>query len=283
MTDLRAELDFVLDLVASCRPIAFGFLAGGPKLLGMRHKPMGGGPITEADRALNERLTTALTERFPDDGILAEESSHEGPWRRSHRTWHIDPIDGTREFARGKRGWTIQVGLTIDGVPVLGVVDEPGAGRTSWAIAHGDHRQAMQRIGDGPFEPLQPRHASSLEEARIVGGRLYPYSRQHAIRKRLGIPHDRTSSVGSVGVRLARVARGEADLYVQAPGRTKMWDTCGPAVLVHATGGLVTDLRGQPLDYRSTKVTHPRGVLACPKALHQDVLDRLAPLTDRWL
>ena len=112
---------------------------------------------------------------------------------------------------------------------------------------------------------------------------MLPFSRQHAIRRALEVSSTRTASVGSVGVRMTRVARGEADVYVQAPGRTKLWDTCAPAVLVLAAGGRVTDLRGVPLRYRRARVTHHRGVVTATAALHPEVLRRIAPLADAWL
>jgi 3'(2'), 5'-bisphosphate nucleotidase len=82
---------------------------------------------------------------------------------------------------------------------------------------------------------------------------------------------------------MTTVARGDADVYVQAPGHTKMWDTCAPAALLLAAGGVVTDLRGHPLDFRAPSVTHPRGVVATPHDLHAPILARLAPLADKWL
>ena len=90
-------------------------------------------------------------------------------------------------------------------------------------------------------------------------------------------------SVGSVGVRMTAVARGEADAYVQAPGKTKMWDTCAPLCLVEAAGGRVTDLSGAPLDFRAASVTHPRGVVATASAHHAAILEQLQPLADAWL
>jgi 3'(2'), 5'-bisphosphate nucleotidase len=279
---LQAELDFVKELVQRCGEIALRYQAGGPRILGVRHKPMGGGPITEADKEINDHIVTALTSRFPGDGILAEESPEDESWRTAERCWHVDPIDGTREFARGSAGWTVQVGLCIDGHPVLGVVGEPGHGRLSWATIVGDDVVHGQVWGDGSPKPL---HVSDrpLSELRLIGGKLFPFSRQHAIRRALDVPGARASSVGSVGVRITSIARGEADAYVQAPGKTKMWDTCGPAALLMAAGGRITDLRGDPLRFRGTTVTHPTGVVATHGHDHEAILAKLAPLVDAWL
>lgn len=282
MTALHAELAFTLDLVAECGAIAMHYWRRGAKVMALRDKPLGGGPITLADTEINDRIVQALQRRFPEDGVLAEESADDGRWRLRRRCWYVDPIDGTREFARGRTGWTVQVGLCIDGEPRLGVVLEPAAGHLSWAIRGPGQALALRRLPSGEQRPLQPRTAP-LPDLVLIGGRMFPLSRQHSIRRALGVSEQRARSVGSVGVRMTAVARGDAHVYVQAPGHTKMWDTCAPTALVLAAGGRVTDIRGEPLDFLAPSVTHPRGVVASHAHLHPLVLERLTTLADRWL
>ncbi|MCA9712270.1 MAG: hypothetical protein KDK70_40915 [Myxococcales bacterium] len=282
MTSLHAELAFTLELVRECGEVAMRYWRGGARVLALREKPLGGGPITRADTEVNDRIVHALSRRFSGDAVVAEESHDHGPWQRSERCWFVDPIDGTREFARGRTGWTIQVGLCVQGQPALGVVFEPAAGHLSWAIHTEGHTVARRRLPSGQEVELRPAGAP-LDALMLIGGRLYPLSRQHDIRRALGVSSERALSVGSVGVRMTSVARGDAHVYVQAPGHTKVWDTCGPAALVLAGGGRVTDLRGRPLDFRALSVTHPCGVVASHATLHEHVLERMAPLLDRWL
>lgn len=282
MTALHEELAFTLDLVLECSDIAMYYWRSGAKVLALREKPLGGGPITRADTEINDRIVASLRARFPADGVLAEESADDGHWRTAARCWYVDPIDGTREFARGRTGFTVQVGLCIAGDPVLGVVSEPAAGHLSWAVRTADASLARRRLPSGEETDLRPIDAP-LDRLVLIGGRMFPLSHQHAIRRALGVSDARARSVGSVGVRMTAVARGDANVYVQAPGHTKMWDTCAPAALLLAAGGIVTDLRGLPLDFRAASVTHPRGVVATPHALHEPILERLVPLADRWI
>jgi 3'(2'), 5'-bisphosphate nucleotidase len=282
MIPLHEELAFTLDLVHECGAIAMHYWRSGAKVMALREKPLGGGPITRADTEINDRIVASLRARFPADGVLAEESADDGHWRGATRCWYVDPIDGTREFARGRTGFTVQVGLCIEGEPVLGVVSEPAAGHLSWAVRSPAGGIARRRLPSGDEADLSPQYAP-LDRLVLIGGRMFPLSHQHAIRRALGVSEARARSVGSVGVRMTAVARGDANVYVQAPGHTKMWDTCAPAALLLAAGGIVTDLRGQPLDFRAASVTHPRGVIATPRELHEPILDRLIPLADRWL
>ncbi len=250
----------------------------------LRNKPLGGGPVTAADEAVDQHIVSGIRDAFPDDPIVAEESWSETPWTQGGRVWFVDPIDGTREFARGTPGWTVQLGLCIDGVPVLGVVAEPAHGRLSWACLEDTRGSAWIGETETPAGVV-PLAVSTRpwDEMHIIGGKLSPFSRQRQVHKRLGIRRNRVHAVGSVGVRMVSVARGKADCYVQAPGKTKMWDTCPPIALVLAAGGVVSDLRGRPLDFSQPPVTHPAGVMACPKGRHEAILDALAPLTDSWL
>src|SRR4029453_1583338 len=74
-------------------------------------------PVTEADRAVEAFVVSALREAFPDDGVLGEEGARgEG---RSGRRWIIDPIDGTRDFMRGIPVWSNLLALEADGEVAL--------------------------------------------------------------------------------------------------------------------------------------------------------------------
>lgn len=275
------ERRLAVSLAQAGGEIARSYQRGGARILRLRNKPLGGGPVTAADEAVDDHLVSALRSAYPDDPIVAEESWSETPWERGGRCWFVDPIDGTREFARGTPGWTVQLGLCIDGVPVLGVVAEPAHGRVSWAYRDGEGWVGATETSAGTV-PLAVI-ARPWPQLRIIGGKKAPLSPQAAIHKALGISRDRARAVGSVGVRMTSVARGKADCYVQAPGKTKMWDTCPPLPLVLAAGGRVSDLRGNPLDFTAPPVTHPGGIIACAAAHHDAILERMAPLAESWL
>ena len=89
------------------------------------------------------------------------------------------------------------------------------------------------------------------------------------LAERLGITT--VIACGSVGVKVARVAMQDADLYIHAGGGIKSWDLCGPEALLVAAGGLVTTLAGEPVDY-STEVVHTKGFVGTNGVLHVQVL-----------
>jgi fructose-1,6-bisphosphatase/inositol monophosphatase family enzyme len=79
--------------------------------------------VTPADHAAEALIVNGLRAARPDDGIVAEEGSSQ-PGRR---TWFVDPIDGTYNYATGVTLWCSAVGLTDAAEPLLGAVYHPAA------------------------------------------------------------------------------------------------------------------------------------------------------------
>jgi len=77
--------------------------------------------VTEADIAVNDFIVKEIKKKFPDHGIISEENKkdHNGG---AKFIWVIDPIDGTRNFAKHIPFWCVMIGLEKDGEPHIGVV-----------------------------------------------------------------------------------------------------------------------------------------------------------------
>lgn len=86
--------------------------------------------VTEADLATERAIREILDAERPDDAVLGEEYGASGG---SSRRWVIDPIDGTHNYLRGIPVWATLIALTVDGVPVVGVVSQPALARRWWA------------------------------------------------------------------------------------------------------------------------------------------------------
>jgi len=87
-----------------------------------------------------------------------------------------------------------------------------------------------------------------------------------AVLKQLGGP--RELPCGSVGVKIARVAMGRADLYVHPGGGAKKWDACAPEAVIRAAGGELTDVFGARIDYAELELGALRGLCASNGRLH---------------
>src|ERR1041385_6715465 len=81
--------------------------------------------VTAADREANDLIVRRLSEEFPDDGILAEESKDTERRLEKERVWLIDPMDGTKNFIQRDGDFAVQIGLALKGGVVAGVVYQP--------------------------------------------------------------------------------------------------------------------------------------------------------------
>lgn len=196
---------------------------------------------TPADRELQDLILTLLAAVFPADAFCAEEDTPTLARlpRHGQRRWIIDPIDGTRGFARKKGEFCIMIALTIDHLPMLGVVAEPLTGRLTYA------RRGLgcwTQCGQAEAR-CQVSKVENWQEATILAShdaKRFPDPRLAAVAR---VIHSY-----SAGLKLAMIARGEADLYWRQH-RFHSWDLCAGHILVEEAGGRVTDAQGQPIDY----------------------------------
>ena len=84
--------------------------------------------VTDADRAAEALVTRMLVDARPADGLLGEEGASRPS--RSGRTWVVDPVDGTYNFAQGLDWWCSALALEVDGTPVLGAARHHATGAT---------------------------------------------------------------------------------------------------------------------------------------------------------
>ncbi len=114
-------------------------------------------PVTVADRGVEARIREILEAERPEDGILGEEY---GPKEsRNGLTWVIDPIDGTKSFVVGRPTFGTLIALCKDGIPVLGLIDQPIL-KERW-------------IGDGKQTsfngtPVKTRACADVKSARLA-------------------------------------------------------------------------------------------------------------------
>ena len=95
-------------------------------------------------------------------------------------------------------------------------------------------------------------------EIRMVASKSHRTETIDKVRAELGISDE--LNVGSVGLKLGLIAEGLRDLYVNPAGHSKLWDACGPEAILVEAGGRITDVRGEPLDYRGRELGNVRGL-----------------------
>jgi 3'(2'), 5'-bisphosphate nucleotidase len=230
-------------------------------------------PVTQADREADALIVDGLRSAFPTYGVLSEEAPDDGSRRTRERVWMIDPIDGTKDFIRGDAGFACMIGLLVGARPALGVVYQPLGDRLYWATSG---QGAFLAVGGGEPARLHVSDIADPAKIRMVASKSHRDEIIDKVRSELGITDE--LNVGSVGLKLGLIARGERDLYVNPSGHSKLWDACGPEALLTEAGGKLTDAHGAPLEYRGDELGNVRGLIASNGLLHDQVVRRLAPL-----
>ncbi|WP_437653780.1 3'(2'),5'-bisphosphate nucleotidase CysQ family protein [Sorangium sp. So ce1182] len=236
-----------------------------------------GDPVTRADREANALICSALEAAFPGEAILAEESvpaADELAARfRQERVFFVDPLDGTREFADRNGEFAVMIGLSVRGRAALGVVVMPTTGEALAGRVDeggGDGGFAFLEAKDGSRRPLRVSSVAAPADAALIVSRSHRPKELEPLIARLGIT--RVVPCGSVGVKIARIATGEVDLYIHGGGGAKLWDSCAPEAVLLGAGGRFTDLAGAPIDYAGPGLKLARGIIASNGALQDAVV-----------
>ena len=230
--------------------------------------------VTNADYASERFVIDAIKARFPGDAILAEESGeHAGVLRDdgSHngRTWVIDPLDGTVNYANGIPYYCVSIGLVVDDVPTVGVVFDPARNDLYSATIDG---AAML---DG--EPVTTSSKETLSDYVVS---LAVIGRGGLARERKIAPLIRIHRrMGSAALALVYVANGRFDAFVQNGGLSP-WDVAAAGLIVERSGAVVTDINGR--SWWNPTLSGPRtSVVAAPSAQHPAILELLGSLKTR--
>jgi len=189
-------------------------------------------PVTEADRAVEAELRRLLADARSNDAILGEEKGTTGG---GARRWILDPVDGTRNYARGIPVWATLVALEESGVVRLGVVSAPALGRRWWA------ERGRGAFADG--DPIGVSAVATVEEAvlSVSFGNELPELARRAWHVR---------GLGDFWAHML-VAEGAVDGAVDAVGVSE-WDLAAVQVIVEEAGGRFSDFSGESrIDGRS--------------------------------
>jgi len=196
-------------------------------------------PVTEADRAAERAILDAVASAFPDDDVLGEESGRIGPGR-SGRTWIVDPIDGTQNFAAGVPLWSTLIALAVEGHPVLGLIDIPPLGRRYHALRGGGAWTNGRGVAVSQVTELAEAlvlHSGVEEWTSGSGLGLDAFLRVvEGCRRSRGL----SDAIGHM-----LVADGSADVLLERSPCGE-WDWAACMVIVEEAGGRLTTLDGAP-------------------------------------
>jgi myo-inositol-1(or 4)-monophosphatase len=196
--------------------------------------------VTEVDTKSEQMIIDFISKKYPDHGILAEESG--GDYKNNEYVWIVDPLDGTTNFAHGLPIFSVSIGIKMNGKIICGVV---------YDIMQDLLYQAES--GSGAFcnnRKLKVSANENLHHSVLVTGFPYdisdnPYNaielfsvflkKSRAVRR-----------LGSAAIDMCYVADGVFDGFWEV--KLNPWDVCAGSLIVEEAGGLVTDFLGKPRD-----------------------------------
>ena len=220
-----------------------------------------GSPVCEVDLDVDRMLRARLAGLLPEAGWLSEETA-DNPDRLSlDRVWVVDPIDGTRDYIRGREGWAVSIALVERGRPIIAVLDAP-ARRERWRAA----------LGAGAWRngvSLKAGNRTDLAGARVPTDALPKVDRDLVI----------VAKPNSIALRIAMVAADEADLVATLRWGSE-WDIAAAVLIAQEARAAVSDALGNPLSFNKSD---PRafGVIAAAPGIHDAAVVRLAERAHR--
>jgi myo-inositol-1(or 4)-monophosphatase len=210
--------------------------------------------VTQADKRSEAAIVARLTESFPDHAIAAEEGTGQEKASVSGYRWHVDPLDGTTNFAHGYPCFCVSLALTRDNSLLAAVVYDPireelfAAARGEGATLNGKKIQASKIVTLSTSLlctgfPVHNRKGSP--NLRYYGDFTM---RSHGVRRD-----------GSAALDLASVAAGRFEGFWEFG--LKAWDTAAGVLLVEEAGGKVTDFSGQPYQLGGLVILATNGLI----------------------
>ncbi|NML07584.1 3'(2'),5'-bisphosphate nucleotidase CysQ [Sphingomonas sp. G-3-2-10] len=220
-----------------------------------RWEKVPGSPVCEVDLEVDAFLRQRLEALIPDAGWLSEETADNRDRLEADRVWVVDPIDGTRDYIRGRPGWAVSVALVEDGRPVIGVLDAP---------ARNEHWFAEMAMGAS-------RNRKRIHAARrnVLAGARVPADQLPKVDADLVA----VFKPNSIALRIAMVAAGEADLVASLRWGNE-WDIAAAVLIARESGAKVTNALGAPVSFNSPD-GEAFGVVAAVPGIHDAAIERL--------
>ena len=197
-----------------------------------------GSIVTQADIFLSKFISNQLFNLYPKIPIISEEEQLDIKMLNEETFWLIDPIDGTASFAKGGKGYTINIALIEYGEPVIGIIGYPPDNK----IWYGQGNKVFLRK-NGAFLNLN-LVATTSDKIRIVCS----HHSDSETMKFLDKIENAVIKKYSSSIKFCKLAEGKADFYPRIQS-IKKWDIAAGDAILRASGGIVLNSNGEIFDY----------------------------------
>ena len=220
-------------------------------------------PVSDIDIAVDALLTKRLRAILPEAAWLSEETIDDPSRLDARLLWLVDPIDGTRDYVRGRSGWCVSVALVADGLPVFAVMAAPAHDKI-WVAASGEGVTCNGTLLSGSIR-------QDFSGARVPADDL----------PRVDSDLVTVDKPNSIAMRMTMVACDRADLVATLRWGNE-WDIAAAHLVAQEAGGVVTDALGQTITYNK-RAPLDFGLICCAPGIHKAAVERLSERAARIL
>ena len=250
------DRDAVIAAVEEAAALAFGNWRDGAAPDARVWEKSKGHLVCDADLAVDALLKQRLSAIIPNAGWLSEETADNEDRLGQRLLWCVDPIDGTRDYIRGRAGWCVSVALVADGLPVFAIMAAP-ATQQLWVAGAGQGVRCNGKLLSGSTR-------TEFTGARVPADDLPKMDRDLVI----------VEKPNSIAMRMTMVACDRADLVATLRWGNE-WDIAAAHLVAQEAGAVVTDAIGGILRYNKPKPLD-FGLICCAPGIHAAAVARLA-------
>jgi len=225
-------------------------------------------PVTEADLASEKIILQGL--KKTGITVLSEETEPDSKWFEKDKIWMVDPLDGTKDFIQKTGEFSVMIALVENKEPILGVIYQPTTNTLYFAEKD---KGAFIQEGAGEPEKIKVSDVSELSDARIILSRNHTSQAQKDFVKKHHFAN--AKHIGSAGLKIVAVSSQKAEAYFTESDKAHQWDTAAGECILKEAGGIITDIKGNPLIYCKPQTNHQNGILVCNSSLHPKILQAL--------
>ena len=224
--DLDSDL---IDILTSASKLALNYFRSYKSLIPKKKEDLS--PVSEADIAINEFLEEQLKKIAPEIPILSEEGSKKTSKRNDDSFWLIDPLDGTKEFIKGSKNFSINIALVEQGKSVLGAISEP----VEKKIYIGSKSKPARIYKDKKFQNLNPKSISEICVVSVSKSHSNQYEKNFFKDLKQTYPKVEVIERGS-SLKFCDLCTGTSHIYPRF-GPVYQWDLAAGQAILESLGG----------------------------------------------
>jgi len=241
----KNEINLLIDITKEAGKIAMSHF--GSKNLQI-NKKSDDSPVTNADIEISQFIEENIKKNFPEIDIICEEGKNREA--ASKKFWLIDPIDGTKSFARTDPEFTINIGLINGNKPVFGIIFAPAI-KDAPIYYNNENGQTVRFLTNKNHHEVLIKNPRNNQEFIIISGSEHNSDElMNYIKNNLKLEQNLKITKVSSSLKFCHIIENRANLYLHFR-RSMEWDTAAGQALILGCKGMVMDLDyKRNLEYR---------------------------------